>query len=71
MVVTPITLRVRELREARRWSLRELARRAGLRPASLSAIERGQTTGIDFETLEKLAKALEVDPGYLLVKRGR
>ncbi len=64
-------LRVRELREARGWSQRELARRAGVRQATLSAIENEQTSGIDFETLERLAKALEVDPGYLIVKKGR
>jgi putative transcriptional regulator len=69
--VTPITLRIRELREARGWSLRELARRVEVRPNTLSAIENGLTTGIDFVTLEKLARALEVDPGYLIVKRGR
>lgn len=60
-----------ELREARGWSQRELARRARVRQATLSAIEAGQTTGIDFETLERLAKALDVDPGYLIVKKGR
>lgn len=69
--MTPITLRIRELREARGWSLRELARRVEVRPNTLSAIENGLTTGIDFVTLEKLARALEVDPGYLIVKRGR
>lgn len=69
--MTPIALRIRELRQARGWSLRELARRVDMRPNTLSAIENGQTTGIDFETLEKLSRALEVDPGYLIVKRGR
>lgn len=71
MVVTPITLRVRELREAKGWSLRELARRADVRPATLSAIENARTTSVDFSLLEKLAKVLEVDPGFLLLKRGR
>lgn len=64
-----ITLRVRELREARGWSQAELARRAGIRPSTLSAIENGQTKGVDFDTLEKLARALEVDPGFLIAKR--
>jgi len=64
-------LRIRELREARGWSLGELARRASLRPSTLSAIENHHTKGVDFETLEKLAKALEVDAAYLLVTRGR
>ena len=59
------------LREYSLWSQRELARRADVRQATLSAIENAQTSGIDFETLERLAKALEVDPGYLIVKKGR
>ena len=69
--MTPIQLRVRELREARGWSQAELARRADVRAATLSNIETGQTKGIDFETLEKLAKALGCDPGYLIVKKGK
>lgn len=69
--MTPITLRVRELRQAKGWSLRELARRADVQPMTLSAIENGQTKGVDFLTLEKLARVLEVDPAYFLVKRGR
>ena len=68
--MTPIQLRVRELREARGWSQAELARRADVRPATLSNIETEQTKGIDFETLEKLAAALGCDPGYLIVKKG-
>ena len=70
-VMSPIVLRVRELREAKGWSQRDLARRAKVRQATVSAIEAGQTKGIDFVTLERLAKALAVDPGYLIVKKGR
>ena len=69
--MSPIVLRVRELREAKGWSQRDLARRAKVRQATLSAIEAGHTTGIDFATLERLARALAVDPGYLIVKKGR
>ena len=69
--MTPIQLRVRELREARGWSQAELARRTDVRPATLSNIETGQTKGIGFDTLEKLAKALGCDPGYLIVKKGK
>jgi transcriptional regulator with XRE-family HTH domain len=64
-------LRVRELREAKGWSQAELARRAGVRQATLSAIENELTTSVDFAVLDRLAKALEVDPGFLLVRRGR
>lgn len=45
--------------------------RAGVRRATITLIEGHQTKGVDFDTLEKLARALEVDPGYLIVKRGR
>lgn len=64
----PLQFRVRELREALGWTQAELARLATLRPATLSAIERNETTGIDLSTLEALADALNVDPGYLIVR---
>lgn len=67
--MTPIVLRVRELRKAKGWSQVELCERAGIRQATLSAIENNLTTGIDFATLEQLAAALDVDPGYLIVKK--
>jgi transcriptional regulator with XRE-family HTH domain len=66
--MAPITLRIRELREARGWSQVHLGRQAGVNQATISRIENGQTTGIDFATLEALARALEVDPGYLIVR---
>ncbi len=61
-----ITIRVRELREQRGWSQSEVARRAGVRQATLSAIERGETKGIDFETLERLALAFQAHPAVLI-----
>ncbi len=70
-LMSPIRLRVQELRTARGWSLRELARRAGIRHATLSRIENGQTSGVDFAVLERLAEALEVDAGYLVVHERR
>jgi len=65
--VTPISLRIRELRRARGWSQAELARRAGVRQATVSRMESGATTKVSLRVLERLAGALEVDPGYLLV----
>lgn len=61
-----ITLRIKELREARGWSQAELARQAGVRQATLSAIENQQTTAIDFMVLERLARALDVPAALLL-----
>lgn len=62
----PITFRVRELREAKGWTAAHLAEVAGIRPATLSAIETGQTAAVYLDVLDRLAAALEVDPGFLL-----
>lgn len=67
--MTPITLRIKELREAKGWSQVHLAEKAGVRRATVSAIENNLTSGIDFETLEKLANALGCNPGYLIVRK--
>lgn len=64
----PLAFRVRELREAKGMTQAELARRSGLRPATLSAIETNQTTGIDLATLEAIARELEVEPGFLIIR---
>lgn len=69
--MSPIYLRVRELREARGWTQVELAERAGLRRPTISAIENEQTKGVDFDVLERLANALGVDPGFLIVRSDR
>ena len=71
MPVTPIMVRIEELRTARNWSQAELARRAGVPQATISRIEARKTGGISFNTLAKLAKALGCDPGYLIVKKGK
>ena len=67
--VTPILLRIRELRRARGWTQTELARRAGIRQATVSRLEGNAVSSVNLRVIEKLAAALEVDPGYLLVRR--
>lgn len=69
--MTPLTLRIKELREAKALSQSELARRAGVRQATLSAIEAGKTRRVDFDVMERLAEALGVDPGFLIVRTAR
>lgn len=64
--MSPITLRVRELRQRRRWSQAELGRRAGVASTTVNRIERGETASVTFGTLEKLARALDVSPRSLL-----
>jgi len=63
--VSPIVLRIKELRERRGWSQAELARRAGLNNSVVHRAEHGQTA-MTLVTLEKLAKALGVKPRRLL-----
>jgi transcriptional regulator with XRE-family HTH domain len=48
--MTPVRLRVREWRDLREMSQIELAEKAGIRQATLSAIESGTTTRIDLES---------------------
>ena len=70
-MMSPLTLRIRELREALGWTQAELGRRANVRQATISAIENEQTKGVDFDVLERLAHALGVDPGLLIVRADR
>lgn len=64
--MSPLTLRVKELRLAKNWSQQELADRAGLARLTITKIESGKTTRIEFSVLEKLADAFSVDPAVLL-----
>jgi transcriptional regulator with XRE-family HTH domain len=59
---------VKEAREALGLSKSALSELVGVRRATIVAIEQGTTTGVDFDTLERLAKALEVEPSWLLVR---
>lgn len=69
--MTPVRLRVRELREAKGLTGAELARKAKVRPSTLSAIENNQTSAIDFAILDRIATALGVDAAMLVVHTGR
>lgn len=64
--MTPIVLRVRELREKRGWSQSELARRSGVTQQTISRIEARQTAAVAFDVLERLGDALDVHPGGLI-----
>jgi transcriptional regulator with XRE-family HTH domain len=59
--------RLRELRKRKKWSQGEIEKRTGLLRCYLSRVENGHTVP-SIETLEKLARALEV-PMYQLPKR--
>ena len=64
--MTPISLRIRELRKAKGWSQAELAQRADVTQATVSRIEGGKVASLDLEVFEKLAKALDVHPAVLI-----
>ena len=69
--MSPLRIRLPELREARSWSQAELARRSGVSQPTISAIESGKAAGVDFETLERLAVALGKTPGHLITDKPR
>jgi transcriptional regulator with XRE-family HTH domain len=57
--------RLRASRDLRQWSQSELAGRAGMPPSSIAHFEAGSRKP-SFETLRRLANALEVTTDYLL-----
>src|SRR5690554_3886220 len=61
-----IGLALRRARESKAISLRSLARRIGVSPATLSAVETGKTD-VTFSRTQRIAAALGVTPGQLLV----
>lgn len=64
--MTPIRLRVRELRDARGWSQDHLAELAGVRQATISKLESGDVASVRLATLERVADALGVDAAILV-----
>ena len=55
------------LRARRRLSQRQLAALAGVRPDTISALERGATDSIHFDTLARLCAVLECTPNDILL----
>jgi len=65
--MSPIILRIQELRERRGWSQAELARRAGVARATINRLELHPPLRLDILPLEGIARALQVDPAYLII----
>lgn len=57
--------RLRAAREMRRWSQNELGQRSGLPPSSVAHFEAGSRKP-SFDSLHRVAAALEVTTDYLL-----
>ena len=68
LLMPPLTLRVAELRAAKGWTQEELAARSGVGRVTIARIERGGTTRVEFDVLDRLATAFGVDPGYLITR---
>ena len=58
--------RIKQARERKGWSQRELARQAGVRHAIISELETGKKTDTIGVILKRLARALGVSVDYLL-----
>ncbi|MDP9222884.1 MAG: helix-turn-helix domain-containing protein [Actinomycetota bacterium] len=56
--MTPIVLKLKELRTAAGLTQVELAKRAGVRQATISALEGGRARRLDLAVVERLAKVL-------------
>lgn len=69
--MSPIRVRLRELREAKGLSQEALGEAAGVRQATISELESGRKQRLDFGILERLADALGVEPGELLERDGK
>lgn len=59
---------IKPLREGKGWTQGELAENAGVTRATVNRLENGHPRSIDLDVLERLALALEVAPGLLLVQ---
>jgi len=58
--------RLRQAREARGWTTRELAIRARIAASVINRLESGERASTSTETLRRLAQVLEVSADYLL-----
>jgi transcriptional regulator with XRE-family HTH domain len=64
--MTPITLRIREVRLSRGLTQVQLAKAAGVQQAAISSLETRELQKIDVGVLERVAAALDVDPALLI-----
>jgi|HubBroStandDraft_5_1064220.scaffolds.fasta_scaffold1543638_1 transcriptional regulator with XRE-family HTH domain len=63
-----LSTRVKSLREAKQRTQQELAAESGVSVTTISRYENERVTMFSAKVLERLADALDVHPGLLLVK---
>ncbi len=66
--MTYLGTRVKTLRDAKKWTQQELAAESGISVTTISRYENERVTMFSAKVLDRLASALDVDPGLLLVK---
>ena len=66
--MTPVEIRLREIRKDRGLTQVQLAKKTGIDQATLSRIEKG-TASIGLDVLDRLCKALRCEPGDILVRK--
>ncbi len=62
----PIIVRLDMQLSRRKMKSRELADRIGITEANLSLLKSGKVKGVRFDTLEKICRVLDCQPGDLL-----
>ncbi len=66
MQQTVIVIRVDELLENRERSFYWLAKETGISHTTLWRLKKGKALGINFETLERICRALNCQPGDVI-----
>ena len=66
-----IKIRLNELLEERDQTLYWLARETGIRYATLWQMSRDEISLLNLKSLDKICKILKVEPGDVLVRKGR
>ena len=61
-----IVVRIDVMLAKRKMSVTELSEKVGITMANLSILKNGKAKAVRLETLEKLCKALDCQPGDLL-----
>jgi DNA-binding Xre family transcriptional regulator len=69
--MTPVRLRLRALRQERGLSQLTLSENARVAQSTISNLESGKAQRVDLNTLDRLSKALRVQPGELLERSRR
>ena len=68
--MTPVKIRLREVRKAAGFTQVQLARRSRMDQADISRIEKG-AKAISLDVLDRLCRALKCEPGDILVRTRR